>query len=377
MDSVITNKEYDFPVEKRQLFVPKQDKYGNISYNEALVEDKNKVMGVVRRDTDVLLGVCSDKYKIISHAVVKDYADNLIKEIGYTVSSASMKLPAHGATMLYYSILDNHVYKIGNERIKATIECKNSYNGQENAGINVVFINENNSIYGFGFKKEAKLNNSAFVKHHGDADTKVTTQFGTLIEVIPKTIQMTVSLWMKWADEHVEGKFVKLICRAINAGFAKHCKELGYFDNGCSRFDFYSTFCKYNYNIGTIGKLYKSQKLQVSKWNNLFIMDQMYSDFAFAQKIVAKMAKFEYDENGDPAVKRVSSSRTMNALKTNKVDNEFVFSDPVKVKVKTEQIKEPPKEKEIPLVEPVLYEVTDNNTAEPEEEDTNKLLAGW
>ena len=353
MDSIITNMEYAFPVEKRTLYVPKQDKYGNVSYDEALVEEKNKVMGVVRVDNDVLLGVCSDKYKIINHSVVKDYAD--------------------------YSILDDEVYNIGNEKIKATIECRNSYNGTENAGINVVFINEGNSIFGFGLKKEAKLNNSAFVKHHGKADDKVTTQFGGLVEIIPQTIKATVTLWQKWSNEHVDGKFVKLICRAINAGFAKHCQELGFFDVGCSRFEFYSTFCKYNYNIGTIGKLYKSQKLQVTKWNNLFLMDQMYTDYVYAHKIVDKMAKFDYDEFGNPAVKRVSSSRTMNALKNNKVDNNFVFSDPVKVETKAEQIKEPPKEKVVPVIEPVLYEVVDSKPESEfeEEEDTSKLLAGW
>ena len=377
MDNNIVNELFKFPVEKRLLYFPITDKCGNVTYDEALTEGKNKVMGIIRSDKDILLGVCSEKYKIIEHAIVKNYADDLINRLGYNVSSAKMELPSEGSTMLYFNILDDQSYMIGDKmKIKAVIECRNSYNGTENASINVVFINQDNSILGFGFKRESKLANSVFIKHHGKANEKVETEFGGLVEYIPNTIKTTVTLWNKWSEEYVPGNRVKLICRGISAGFAKYCKELGMFDTGCTRFWFYAMFCKYNLNLGTIGKYYKSQKQVIAKMNNLFLMDAMYDPAPeFALKVINKVSKFEYDELGNPAVKKLMNSRTYNAIKNDTVDKNYQINEPTPVVVpeeKPEQIKEPVKEeKVVPLVEPVLYEVVE------EEEDPNKLLEGW
>jgi len=368
MDQNIVEELYKFPVESRVLYFPVTDKYGNVSYSEALKEGNNKVMGIVRKDEEVLLGVCSEKYKIIEHSTVKDYADRLMKELGYTVSSSKMELPNHGSTMLYYNILNDEVYSIGDINIKAAIECKNSYNGTENASINVVFVNEENTIFGFGFKKESKVSNSVFIKHHGQADDKVKTEFGGLIEYIPATIQNTVKLWNVWNKQNVDGKKIKLLCRGISAGFANYCKELGLFDTGCSRFEFYAKFCRYNVNLGTIGRLYKSQKLSINKMNNLFLMDELYIDDLFAAKLINKIGKFEYDELDNPKVKKLMNSRTFNAIKNDTVSKSYQINEPKKL----EQIVEEPApvvEETPSVVEPVT-EVTEG-------EDPDKLLEGW
>lgn len=368
MDQNIVEELYKFPVESRVLYFPVTDKYGNVSYSEALKEGNNKVMGIVRKDEEVLLGVCSEKYKIIEHSTVKDYADRLMKELGYTVSSSKMELPNHGSTMLYYNILNDEVYSIGDINIKAAIECKNSYNGTENASINVVFVNEENTIFGFGFKKESKVSNSVFIKHHGQADDKVKTEFGGLIEYIPATIQNTVKLWNVWNKQNVDGKKIKLLCRGISAGFANYCKELGLFDTGCSRFEFYAKFCRYNVNLGTIGRLYKSQKLSINKMNNLFLMDELYIDDLFAAKLINKIGKFEYDEFDNPKVKKLMNSRTFNAIKNDTVSKGYQINEPKKL----EQIVEEPApvvEETPSVVEPVA-EVTEG-------EDPDKLLEGW
>ena len=368
MDQNIVEELYKFPVESRVLYFPVTDKYGNVSYSEALKEGNNKVMGIVRKDEEVLLGVCSEKYKIIEHSTVKDYADRLMKELGYTVSSSKMELPNHGSTMLYYNILNDEVYSIGDINIKAAIECKNSYNGTENASINVVFVNEENTIFGFGFKKESKVSNSVFIKHHGQADDKVKTEFGGLIEYIPATIQNTVKLWNVWNKQNVDGKKIKLLCRGISAGFANYCKELGLFDTGCSRFEFYAKFCRYNVNLGTIGRLYKSQKLSINKMNNLFLMDELYIDDLFAAKLINKIGKFEYDEFDNPKVKKLMNSRTFNAIKNDTVSKGYQINEPKKL----EQIVEEPApvvEEAPSVVEPVT-EVTEG-------EDPDKLLEGW
>ena len=368
MDQNIVEELYKFPVESRVLYFPVTDKYGNVSYSEALKEGNNKVMGIVRKDEEVLLGVCSEKYKIIEHSTVKDYADRLMKELGYTVSSSKMELPNHGSTMLYYNILNDEVYSIGDINIKAAIECKNSYNGTENASINVVFVNEENTIFGFGFKKESKVSNSVFIKHHGQADDKVKTEFGGLIEYIPATIQNTVKLWNVWNKQNVDGKKIKLLCRGISAGFANYCKELGLFDTGCSRFEFYAKFCRYNVNLGTIGRLYKSQKLSINKMNNLFLMDELYIDDLFAAKLINKIGKFEYDEFDNPKVKKLMNSRTFNAIKNDTVSKSYQINEPKKL----EQIVEEPApvvEETPSVVEPVT-EVTEG-------EDPDKLLEGW
>ena len=383
MDNNIVNELYRFPVEKRLLYFPITDKYGNVTYEDALTEGKNKVMGIVRKDKDILLGVCSEKYKIIDHNVVKQYADDLINRLEYKVSSAKMELPNEGSTMLYFNILDDQSYMIGNKmKIKAVVECRNSYNGTENASINVVFVNQDNSILGFGFKRESKVANSVFIKHHGKATEKVETEFGGLIEYIPNTIKTTVSLWNKWDEEYVPGERIKLICRGISAGFAKYCKDLDLFETGSTRFWFYALFCKYNLNMGTIGKYYKSQKQAISKMNNLFLVDSMYDlvNPEFALKVINKVAKFEYDELGNPNVKKLMNSRTYNAIMKDTVDKNYQVNEPTSViqEEKPEQIKEPPTEEEekiVPLDEPVLYEKV--NEAPEEEEDPNKLLAGW
>ena len=368
MDQNIMEELYKFPVESRVMYFPVTDKYGNVSYSEALKEGNNKVMGIIRKDEEVLLGVCSEKYKIIEHSTVKDYADRLMKELGYTVSSSKMELPNHGSTMLYYNILNDEVYNIGDVSIKAAIECKNSYNGTENASINVVFVNEENTIFGFGFKKESKVSNSVFIKHHGQADDKVKTEFGGLIEYIPATIQNTVKLWNVWDKQQVDGKKIKLLCRGISAGFANYCKELGLFDTGCSRFEFYAKFCHYNVNLGTIGRLYKSQKLTINKMNNLFLMDELYTDDLFAAKMINKIGKFEYDEFDNPKVKKLMNSRTFNAIKNDTVSKSYQINEPKKL----EQIVEEPApvvEETPSVVEPVA-EVTEG-------EDPDKLLEGW
>ena len=374
MDSNIVNKLYEFPVEKRLLYFPVEDKYGNVTYNDCLVEDKNKVMCIIRTDTNTPLGVCSEKYQIITHGVVKDYSDRLIQNLGYKVSSAKLELPNKGSTMLYYNILDDQMYSIGDSRIKAAIECKNSYNGTENASINVVFVNEQNTILGFGFKKESRLANSVFIKHHGKAEDKVQTEFGGLIEYIPDTIKKTVTLWNVWENQHVDGNRIKLICRAISAGFAKYCQEFGLFDTGCSRFEFYSYFCKYNLNLGTIGKYYRSQKLQIAKMNNLFLFE---SNPAFAIKMITKLAKFDYDELGNPNVKTIKNSRTFLAMKNDTVNKDYQVNMPEKV----EQIVEDQPKPEVVVESPVPV-VESNTVHEPveeviEEDDPNKLIEGW
>ena len=368
MDQNIMEELYKFPVESRVMYFPVTDKYGNVSYSEALKEGNNKVMGIIRKDEEVLLGVCSEKYKIIEHSTVKDYADRLMKELGYTVSSSKMELPNHGSTMLYYNILNDEVYNIGDINIKAAIECKNSYNGTENASINVVFVNEENTIFGFGFKKESKVSNSVFIKHHGQADDKVKTEFGGLIEYIPATIQNTVKLWNVWNKQNVDGKKIKLLCRGISAGFANYCKELGLFDTGCSRFEFYAKFCRYNVNLGTIGRLYKSQKLSINKMNNLFLMDELYIDDLFAAKLINKIGKFEYDEFDNPKVKKLMNSRTFNAIKNDTVSKSYQINEPKKL----EQIVEEPASvvEETPSVVEPVTEVTEG-------EDPDKLLEGW
>ena len=379
MDNNIINKEYEFPVTKRVLYFPVQDKYGNVTYNECLVEDKNKVMCVMRTDTDTPLGVCSERYQIITHSIVKDYADRLIDNLGYKVSSAKLELPNKGSTMLYYNILGDQMYTIGNTRIKAAIECKNSYNGTENASINVVFVNEENSILGFGFKKESRVANSVFIKHHGkETANKVQSEFGGLIEYVPDTIKKTVTLWSDWNKQFVSGKRIMLICRAISAGFAKYCQEKGLFDTGCTRFEFYSYFCKYNLNLGTIGKYYKSQKLQISKSNNLFLFDNMYDPNPdFAVKMINKLAKFTYDDLGNPDVKIIKESRTFLALKNNTVDRNYEVAMPTPqvktVEKKVEQIVEEPS----PVVEEPLTPSPSFVNEVAEEEDPNKLLEGW
>lgn len=372
MDNNITNEVYKFPVEVRQLYFPVKDKFGNITYQTALAEGKNKVLGVVRQDEEVLLGVCSPKYKIIKHEIVKDYTDRLTNELNYKVSSSKMELPNHGSTMLYYNILADQMYSIGGINIKASIVCRNSYNGTENASINVEFVNEDNTIFGFGFKKESRVTNSVFIKHHGKADDKVESEFGGLIEYIPNTIQNTVTLWNDWNRQNVSGTRIKLLCRGISAGFASYCKDRGLFDTGCTRFEFYAKFCQYNLNLGTIGKHYRSQKQTIAKLNNIFIMDIFYGDDATAIKMISKIAKFEYDELGNPKVKKLMNSRTFNALMKDTVDKNYNINEPVKV----EQIKEVPAiEEELPVVEePVIEEAVP--TVE-EGEDPNKLMEGW
>ena len=134
--------------------------------------------------------------------------------------------------------------------------------------------------------------------------------------------------------------------------------------------------------MGTIGKYYKSQKQAISKMNNLFLVDSMYDlvNPEFALKVINKVAKFEYDELGNPNVKKLMNSRTYNAIMKDTVDKNYQVNEPTSViqEEKPEQIKEPPTEEEekiVPLDEPVLYEKV--NEAPEEEEDPNKLLAGW
>lgn len=375
---------HEFPVETRTLYFPIQDKYGNVSYSEALAEGKNKVKGVVRNDTNVLLGVCSERYKIIEHKVVKDYADRLIKELDYDVSSARLDLPSEGSTMLYYSILDNQEYNIGNDtKIKAVIECKNSYNGKENASINVVFINEENTIFGFGFKKESKVANSVFVAHKGNkVKDKIHSEFGGLVEYIPNTIKNTVELWNDWDKQQVSGKRIKLLCRGISAGFAKYLEEKGIFDTGCSRFEFYKHFCKYNLNLGTIGKFYKTQKLSIGPMNQLFIFDDFYNENPeFAIKSITKIAKFDYNDAGEINLKYTRKSKTYLALERNEVDTNYHVKLPEQIVAESQpetKVEETPTiiKPESPKEEP-KQEPKQETPVVVEEDNSNNLLAGW
>ena len=365
MDMNIENRAYEFPVEKRPLYFPIRDKYGNVTYDEVSF-GRTKTMGVIRTDTNKPLGVCSSRYQIINHAEVKQYTDDLISSLNYKVSSQKLELPNNGATMLYFNILNNDMSEINGTKLKVTLMGKNSYNGMENASIECLFVNEENTIFGFGMNKETKLSNKKLVSHKGKVVEKTQEEFGQLVDFIPKVIANTITLWNAWDKQTVTKSRVMLICKALGAGFAKYMKDNGKFDS-ITRFEFYKMFCKYNMNLGTIGKHYKSQKSTIGKMNNLFLMDEMYlNDSKFADKVIEKLKKFEeYDVDEYPVVKRVKSSRTFTAIKNGTLSDDYSVANPEPVE-EFEQIKE---ETENPII------VEEETSVEEEEKDD--LLKGW
>lgn len=392
-NNILENNEHNFPVEKRPLFYLKKDhKYGNDKYAE-VITGRTKTMGVIRTDTEDVLGVCSSRYQIITHDEVKVYTDDLIKSLDYEVSSRMMDLPDKGAAMLYFNILNNNMTNIHDINLKIVIMGKNSYNGKENASIECVFINEDNTIYGYGLSRETKLSNKKLVSHKGKVDVKKEEEFGALVQFVPDVIVNTIKMWNIWDKQNVRRDRVMLICRALGAGFAKYMKENNMFTD-ITRFEFYSMFCKYNMNLSTFGMHYKSYKATIGKLNMLFTMDEMFqTDSSFAVKVVERMKKFDsYDAEDNPDVKKIISSRTYTALKKGVVVNNYQLEDPIVEHIiapiaesivepvvnESEQIVEHPEVTDIKEKEEVTaVNVPEIVTSEDDDSVDDDLLKGW
>jgi len=110
-------RDWEFPVEKRDLFF----------YNEEKEQDVVTHMAVIRTDTGAVLGVVGKDYTILDHKDIVDMADLVLARHNHT---RKVILTKNGARMFAkYRLTDYEIEIRPNDKVNPTITVMNSYDG--------------------------------------------------------------------------------------------------------------------------------------------------------------------------------------------------------------------------------------------------------
>lgn len=311
---------YDFPVEMVPIYVKVRSSKGD-SFEEVKI-DKSKKKAVMRSDTNEVLGVCTDRYKLIKHTAIMDYVASLIRSMGYLNSETEIFLWKSGAILHSFSELSDKKFVINGSEYGARVVASNSYNGSSTASISVRFVNEKTgTILGDGINvKDIMTLSSQNIAKHMNGSVSM-DEFDNFVKWIPELIDKMVDKWRDWANIHISGDRLKKLSQLLPYPVAKAFEQSGLFIHGCSRFEFYNVICSNYVNISSFATTGKSGTYALSKFKNVINLDSLYNSSTpeiEIDRIVNVNGMFSWD---DPDLGKKKTRRTKVAYLHGALDN--------------------------------------------------------
>jgi hypothetical protein len=192
-----------FPVEERKLIVQ----------GGAVIPHKK---AIVRSDTNQVLGIVSDRYKLVKHEEVIGCVNDALKEIGMKETERSL---CHNGANLFIKYRGNGEYskevKVG-DIVRFGLEIFNSYNSSMPVG--VVLIAERLKCVNGMIVPETL--SSFSVKHYGKLDlSDVRRKSLVILERIPIYLER----WQSWSKKDLS---VDIARQFFNRSFGKRMREM-------------------------------------------------------------------------------------------------------------------------------------------------------